>query len=101
MDLKERDKILAEVKRTLLNILQNKEARVYLFGSWARGDEKRTSDIDIAIDYTASDAAEVFTRLRYELEESTIPYNVDILEILSADENIVRKIKSEGILWKD
>ena len=68
---------------------------------WARGDEKRTSDIDIAIDYAAPDAAEVFTRLRFELEESNIPYRVDILDIFRADENIVKKIKLEGILWKD
>ena len=44
-----RDQILELVKQTVLRALADKPAAVYLFGSFARGEEKPTSDIDVAI----------------------------------------------------
>ena len=38
-----------EVRRIVLNGLKGYRARVFLFGSWAKGDAGRTSDIDFAV----------------------------------------------------
>ncbi|MGD0497138.1 MAG: nucleotidyltransferase domain-containing protein [Bryobacteraceae bacterium] len=40
---------LNEVRRLVLRGLSGRRARVYLFGSWARGDASRVSDIDVAV----------------------------------------------------
>jgi len=41
---------LKEARRIVLDKLRGVPARVFLFGSRARGDTRRASDIDIAID---------------------------------------------------
>src|SRR5829696_4704038 len=43
-------KALEEVRHIVLDALSEKNAQVYLFGSWARGEATRLSDIDVAID---------------------------------------------------
>jgi len=40
---------LREVRRIVLRGLEGRRASVYLFGSWARGEAARVSDIDVAI----------------------------------------------------
>lgn len=99
----DRSLVLDEVKRVVINILNMNTARVYLFGSWARSEEKRSSDIDIAVefnDYNAK-AHTLLTLLRDALEESNVPYKVDVVLLNRADEVIVNKVKKEGILWTD
>ena len=38
---------------------KDKNVRIYLFGSWARGEQKRSSDIDIAIESTEDFSYEI------------------------------------------
>ncbi|MGC4377217.1 nucleotidyltransferase domain-containing protein [Fictibacillus sp. Mic-4] len=99
MSVANRDKILEEVKRIVFSCLQNTEAVVYLFGSWARKQERPTSDIDIAVSYTSCLPDGTLTRLRLELEESTIPYRVEIVDLTYSDEQFRNKVKEEGIKW--
>ena len=40
---------LDEVRRVVLRGLAGRTAKVYLFGSWARGEASRVSDIDVAV----------------------------------------------------
>ncbi|WP_442602595.1 nucleotidyltransferase domain-containing protein [Paenibacillus sp. KN14-4R] len=95
-----REHILEMVKEVVLAPFSNTTARVYLIGSWAHGKEKRTSDIDVAIWYDSSDAEEVLSDLRTELEESLIPYRVDVVNLNLAGPKMNRKAE-EGIVWKD
>lgn len=44
-----RENVLERVKNMVLELVAEMPVMVYLYGSWARGEEKRTSDIDIAI----------------------------------------------------
>lgn len=41
------------VKEVVLQHFKERDVRVYLFGSWARGEQKMSSDIDIVIDSRA------------------------------------------------
>ena len=97
---KSRHEIINEVKEIILNELKDVPARVYLFGSWARGEEKRTSDIDIAIESKDCLSSAAIIRLRSVLEESYIPYRVDIVNLNEADRKIYDKVLKEGLLWK-
>lgn len=79
----------------------NCRARVYLFGSWARGEQQRSSDIDIAIEYQDASDESVSVKLRERLEESDIPYRVDVVDLASASPSIAHNVKQEGVLWQD
>lgn len=98
-----RHSILERVKQIVLDNLDCQTATVYLFGSWARGEEKRSSDIDIAIEFdpTVTEIQIVLMNIRHALEESTIPYKVDVVDLNSADRIMVNKVREEGVRWSD
>lgn len=75
--------------------------KVYLFGSWARGEQRTSSDIDIAIDGLPSDKGYMIGRLREALEESDLPYNVDVVDMSFVSTSLRQRILQEGILWKN
>lgn len=83
----------------ILKKFTNKNVMIYLFGSWTKQKEKNTSDIDVGI-LGEELSSEDLTLLRIELEDSTIPYRVDIVDLRKVDEYFLVKVKKEGILWK-
>lgn len=88
------------VKEVVLQHFKERDVRVYLFGSWARGEQKRSSDIDIAID-SRDDISYEITLLRERLEESTIPRHVDVVDMHHTGAALCRRIREEGVLWKE
>ena len=74
-------------------------ATVYLFGSWARGTQRRTSDIDIAVEASTPLPPGVLARLGEALEESPIPYRVDVMDLASADAELRDRVRREGRPW--
>ncbi|WP_027087488.1 nucleotidyltransferase family protein [Cohnella panacarvi] len=98
-----RNNILRQTKDLVLHHLTGKPAKAYLFGSWARSEEKKTSDIDIAIEFETDDESNHVTlaTLRNAAHESTIPYKMDIVYLNKADEYIIDKVRKEGVLWED
>lgn len=79
--------------------LGTQSARLYLFGSRARGDAACASDIDIAILPDAPLQPGTLARIRAALEESTIPYEVEVVDLSSVDELFRRKVLAEAIAW--
>jgi predicted nucleotidyltransferase len=69
---------------------------VYLFGSRARGDAGAYSDIDIAIE-SSHVLSDKISQVRFDIEESLIPYKVDLVELSKAPylQDIIEK---EGVL---
>lgn len=96
-----RDFILDQVKNIVLNELKSQHVKVYLFGSWARGKERRSSDIDVAIWSEHEIPFVALMNIRFQLEESTIPYRVDVVDLTKANVALYEKVKKEGIIWKD
>lgn len=74
-------------------------ARLYLFGSRARGDAGRASDIDIAVLPEAPLEPGTLARIRDALEESTIPYEVEVIDLSRVDGAFRRKVLAEAIAW--
>ena len=70
---------------------------IYLFGSRARGDASAYSDIDIAIESNRALSSKL-SQVRFELEESLIPYKVDLVELSKAP-YLRDIIKKEGVKW--
>ena len=96
----QREKILERVRNIVLGEIGDSNAKLYLFGSWARGEERRASDIDIAVDWPGGAPQGRLARLREVLEESDVPFRVDVVDLSVAGESLVNKVSEEGVPWK-
>jgi hypothetical protein len=84
------------MRRIVLDALGEHDAAVWLFGSCARGDVLRHSDIDIAI-LPRDELPSVFFS---DLAESSIPYDVDIVDLRRAAPSLIDEVRREGVKWK-
>jgi hypothetical protein len=91
---------LAEAKRIVLRGLIGRSAKVYLFGSFARGAARRSSDIDIAIETADPLEPHVLSEIRDALEESDILRQVDLVDLRQASESLRRRVMEEGVVWE-
>jgi predicted nucleotidyltransferase len=90
---------LALARRIVLDKLRGHPARIFLFGSRARGDARRASDIDIALDAPAPLAPELLAEIRDALEESDVLPRVDIVDLARASAELRQRVREEGIEW--
>ena len=70
--------------------------RVYLFGSYARGDATEASDIDLRIDKGNIRGLQ-FARLLGDLED-TLGKKIDLISTSGMDEDFRKAIASEEVL---
>lgn len=90
---------LREIQRIVREILNDQPVELYLFGSWARGDVRQASDIDIAVLPTGPLDPAVLATLRSALEESNVPYRVDVVDLRRTSDDFRRRVLEEGIRW--
>jgi len=90
---------LQKTKDIVLKALGDQDVQIYLFGSWARHEQKKSSDIDIAIEGKV-DISALVRNVREQLEDSTIPFRFDVVDMGFASEILKQRIRREGILWK-
>jgi predicted nucleotidyltransferase len=95
-----RARALERVREITLQVLGDHDARVYLFGSSVTGRLRQSSDIDVAIDAVRALPSGLLAELRERLEESTIPYDVDIVDLSAAPPEIRARAEQEGLLWR-
>ena len=88
-----------EVRRIVLNGLKGYRARVFLFGSWAKGDACRTSDIDVAVLPLEPLPGGLLARIREALGNSNVLYPVDLVDLSTANTDFRKRVESEGIPW--
>ena len=83
--------------KTLLKILfarKNGLSQVKLFGSRARGDYKKISDVDLAVKFSRP----IQAQLAADFANSNFPYTTDIIDLDIAGENLLRNIARDGKL---
>jgi len=93
-------KYIERIKALVLQELHGEDASVFLFGSWARGEQRRSSDVDVAVEYHGLSNRQKIAHLREALEESTIPYRVDVVDVQDTSAALVKEIRKDGIVWK-
>lgn len=91
---------LEVLKKLILKNTNEQSVRIWLFGSHAKGTAHRYSDIDIAILPLEKLQPGFISNLKEKIEQSTIPYSVDIVDLSQTDEEFRSKVINEGILWK-
>ena len=94
-----RKRALERVREIVLDGLAGTDAAVYLFGSCARGDALRSSDIDVAVDAADALPRGLLSRIGEDLEESTIPYEVEIVDLREVSASMRTRVLKEGIAW--
>ncbi len=101
MPITNQNNYLLQLKQLILSYTKGCPVKILLFGSQAKNTTHRHSDIDIAILPIAPLPIHFITKLREKIEESTIPYHVDLVDLSQTDEKFQNKVLQEGIEWKD
>lgn len=96
-----RERALRVIRQIVFDSLSGTSARVYLVGSCASGDYKRHSDIDIVIDLLQPTSKVSISEIRSMLEQSDIPFFVDVFDFHQLDEHYRAEIKKDGVQWTE
>lgn len=76
------------------------DAKIYLFGSGARGNYKIASDIDLAIDTGHPLSSLDLVKAQNILEALNIPQKIDIVDLRAVPNDLKKIILREGVVWK-
>ncbi len=84
-----------EIEATVISILGRYGARkIGLFGSYARGDERPDSDLDLLVEFTDGKSLLTLVRIERELSES-LGIKVDLLTEQAISPYLIDRVKSE------
>ncbi len=95
------EKRLDTYKNTLLKIIHTHlpACKVYLFGSRARKTNQEGADIDLALDTGSPITFGILSKIRGDIEDSTIPVFVDLVDLNNIPALLKSEIARDGILW--
>ncbi len=91
-----------QYKKIIVPIIQKyvPHAKIILYGSRARGDDRAGSDIDIALDMGKKIDTHSIAQITGDLEESALPINFDIVDFYALSEDMQKEIVKDGVVWK-
>ena len=75
-----------KVKKILSRRLDFKKYKIFVFGSRAEATARKFSDVDIGIEGKESLPAKIKIELEEDLEDSDIPYTVDLVDFTKVSE---------------
>jgi uncharacterized protein len=75
--------------------------KIYLFGSRARGTNRPTSDIDLAIDAGRAVSYLEVARARNVLDALYVAEKIDVVDFHSVPQQLRDVILKEGVIWKN
>lgn len=91
-------KYLDIVKYIVLSHINPSEHFVFLFGSRVKGSKKRSSDVDIGI-MGKYPLGKIYYKIVNDIEESIVPYKVDIIDFSLVDEKFKKKAMEKIVVW--
>jgi nucleotidyltransferase substrate binding protein (TIGR01987 family) len=92
------EKHLNIIKSIIKSIAEFENCQIYLYGSRIQGKSVKYSDVDIAIDYHGKSLPDTIKlNLSSQLENSLLPYTVDILDINAISPVFKARIESEFV----
>jgi len=90
---------LDEAKAIVRRELDGLPVRVYLFGSRADGTAGPASDLDLGVLPLGPMPFDALARLRDAFEESSIPWEVDVVDLSRVEPAFREKVVKEGRSW--
>jgi len=94
------EKELQKIRDLVCTRLSDEPVTVILFGSRATGEENPGSYVDIGLIPHGDVHPRIITLLREELEESTIPYIVEFVDLSKTSETFRKKALLHYQIWK-
>jgi len=89
------------LKGIVSDVFKGEKVIAVLFGSRARGDYLETSDMDVGILPRREMNKSKIALLRERLENSNIPYKVDVVDLSQASKEFTDRVLKEGVMiWK-
>lgn len=76
-------------------------AKIYLFGSRARGNNSEESDIDLAIDAGSPIPMSTKGQIITMIDALNIPQKTDLVDFQRAPQLLKENILKDGVLWKN
>jgi predicted nucleotidyltransferase len=92
---------LEQVRAIVREGLRGADARVFLFGSRASGPTHRASDLDVGVLPGTPLEVGVLGAIREALEESTVPFLVDLVDLSEVDASFRERVMRQGVPWND
>src|SRR6185312_7380509 len=89
---------LATVRSILMQFVPGYE--VWAFGSRVTGKARRYSDLDLAIITQQPLAFDTYAALKAAFSESSLPFKVDIVDWMAADESFQKLIQQQHVIIK-
>ena len=93
-------KSIQNLKSLVFETLKEENVIVILFGSRAREDFSRVSDIDIGVLPGKNFDRRKLVFLKERIEDLNIPYTVDVVDLSGVSEVFKEKALREGVVWK-
>jgi uncharacterized protein len=94
LDEKTKQKIVAVISALI------PDAKIYLFGSRARGTNSKLSDIDIALDAGRELDIEDVYEITCMFRESNIMYKIDVVDLYQVSDLMRKEILEDKVVWK-
>jgi uncharacterized protein len=88
------------IRAMVLDAFAPYDAEVWLFGSCASDEAKQASDVDVGVLPRAPVPQRVFADLVVDLEESTVPYDVDLVDLRHVTPEFRAEVQRTGIPWR-
>ena len=85
----------------ILDELKDEKVKIFLLGSRARRDNFTASDVDIGYIPKDNFDERKITLLKDKIENSTIPYKVEVVNFNSVSEDFKNEALKDIEVWKD
>jgi len=76
------------------------QAKIYLYGSRARGTNDEWSDIDIALDAGDKLSNTIIDEVKSVLDATNLPYKFDVVDFNRVSSDMQESIKRDRKVWK-
>lgn len=86
-------------KSIILKYIDSSQYQVFLFGSRACGKSKYASDIDVGVLGNHPLSNIIKSEIEHEIEESMVPFKVEIVDFSEVDENFKEKALQTILKW--
>ena len=94
------EKSIEKVKDSVLKA-SPENYKIFLFGSMAVGSDMLDSDIDVGFLGTKQFPRDIFSKMKDELEESIVPYKVDLIDFYDKDASFKQTALKKIVPWKN
>jgi len=92
---------LDKIRKVILEYFNDYNCRIFLFGSRARGDNYKFSDIDVGIISDKEIDSRKLTLLREKLEDMNVPNKIELVDFCHVSEDFKKEALKQIVIWKD